>query len=122
MSYAQIRLRPVTDRFIRFDAKTPTTKDVERILYNFFGTAAELERDDDRWLVTLPGRCSATFDGIEGAYPLVPARDERWIEVIFTGGKSLDVLTRQQDDYTCALADGLAQALSQFYGAELDDG
>ena len=111
----------MTDRFIYFEAKTPTTKEVERILYNFVGGAGELERSDDRWLITLPGRCSATFEGIDGAYPLLPARDERWIEVIFRGGKSLDVLTRQQDDFTCALADGLAQAFARFYQGELED-
>lgn len=122
LSYAQFILRPVTDRFIQFDSRKPKTNEVERILNNFFGAAAEIKRHGDRWLVTLPGSCSATFYGIEGAHPQVPARDERWIEVIYSGGgKALDVLTRQQDDYTCSLADGLAQALARFYQGKLED-
>lgn len=115
------------DRFVRFRKDAPTHDHVQRILENYFAGCGVITEDQPQhWMIVLPGKATSPFDGIPGGlrHPTF-GNEERWLEVVLTGAKtnaSLDVLTRAQDEFTNAIADGLARAFARFYRAKLDDG
>jgi hypothetical protein len=104
------------DRFVVWDDGRPTDEDVGLFLSNFFGGADErIDRSGRRFFVRLPGVASFPFAGLvppQRSYS-VP-RPDRWIEVVLSD-TSADVLTREQDEYTNALADGIAAAMERFW-------
>jgi len=113
------------DRFVTFDKRKPTRDEVESVLRNYFDEAADIKWADDRWIATLPGKWSFPFVEIVGYSPRPREIAERWIEV-YVGKRSkvgnLDVITRQQDEYTNVLADGLARMFARYWEGKLDDG
>jgi len=109
------------DRFITFPkGKKPKKKQIELVVRNFFGEAATIEWDQDRWTVSLPGKPTWTFEGIEPDMIARVRNTERWIEVYPTG--TLDIITRRADEYTNTLAQGLAEVFARYWEGELDDG
>ena len=109
------------DRFITFPEgkKGPTKKELGLVVRNFFGDAAKIEWDQDRWTVSLPGKPTWTFEGIEDDMMPRMRNTERWIEVHFS---TMDIITRRQDDFTNYLAEGLAKTIARYWEGELDDG
>lgn len=111
------------DRFIRFDAAAPSPDSVERMLRNFVGEAGTVERKDHpilhHWVVTLPGKVSAALKGEEWHTP--DDERERWLEVFlhppdnFYDHVKVCVLTRQMDDFTHAIADGIVAVLQRYW-------
>lgn len=76
---------------------------------------------NDRIIVTVPGKPSYPFAWTEHAKKSHPdLHDERWIEVWFLHGdkRGIDIVTRQADHFTNALAEGLASTISRYYQAE----
>lgn len=85
------------DRFVTL-RNPPSKRMLETVIRTFFGGgASQITWSNDRFFVTLHG---------------TNEERERWIEVWFRDNK-VDVLTRQQDAYTNALADGLLRCLAQ---------
>ena len=112
------------DRFVKFSPENqPSREQLLEIVTNFLGGCGQILEDNyRRWTIDLPGVPTSPFKGLPGARP--QTYENRWIEVILSWeDKALvvDVLTRQQDDFTNALADRLAALLVRYYQAELDD-
>lgn len=109
------------DRFVYFKKdRRPTEKEAELVVRNYFGGCGTVEWSDDRWIVSLPGTPTWVFEGIEPG----TARErnaERWIEV-YLGDDNVDVITRRQDEFTNALASGLAEVFARYWEGEVDDG
>ncbi len=111
------------DRFIKFDGDYPTRDEIESVLRNFFGTAGEVKWSGDRFFVTLPGKTTFPYAGIEPFAGKVDVEHrtgrERWIEIC--PGNPMDVITRRQDPFTNALAEGLAKTFARFWEGKIDD-
>jgi len=110
------------DRFVNFKKdRRPTKKQVELVVRNFFGECGTVEWNEDRWTVSLPGKPTWVFEGIEDDMMSRMRNTERWIEV-YWGRSNVDVITRLQDEFTNALALGLAEVFARYWEGELDDG
>lgn len=110
------------DRFVHFEmGRKPTKKQVELVVRNYFGGCGTVEWSQDRWIVSLPGKPTWAFEGIEVDVMPQSRNDERWIEV-YVGDDNVDVITRRQDEFTNALAAGLAGAFARYWDGEVDDG
>ena len=108
------------DHFVNWkDGKKPTKKAVERVIRQFFDSVAtKIEWKTDRFFVDLIGKYSPPLEGLPGYFPAAKG-EGRYIEV-WLGPDSLDVMTRQADDFTNVCAMGLAQIFSRFWEGELD--
>lgn len=106
------------DRFVKFDDEKPTGAEVERAVRRFLGGVGMVEWDPDgsRIYVYVPGVGTDPFSEHHGNL-------ERWIEV-YVGSEhdQIDVITRQQDPFTNALARGIAESLAQGWNGEIDVG
>jgi hypothetical protein len=115
------------DRFVYFRKDVPSRERVQKILENFFGGCGTLSGSSNHpswWTIVLPGKPTSPFEGLpDGHRHPTFGNETRWIEVILQveGGASLNVLTRVQDEFTNAIADGLARAFARFYQGKLDD-
>ena len=119
------------DRFVWFENdRQPSKDEVERCLRNYLGYAGIVDEDRDqgsiRYFVSLPGKPTSPFDGIKGSAN-VPLRDERWFEVIIEKGVRnnnsrlyVDVITREQDEFTMNIAQGFAELLARFWNGKLE--
>jgi hypothetical protein len=92
------------DRFVYWSkdkTRIPTREDVQAALIAYLGDGGTVEwvEDQGRLYAHLPGTPS---DPVEKLLP-----DSRWIEV-FIHHDSVDVITRQADSFTNAVADGFA--------------
>lgn len=106
------------DRFIKYKPRqAPSREDIETVLLNFLGGVGSVEFQDGRFFVSLPGTPTPPYEGIEGAPKRYAHQKERWIEVI--PGNPIDVLTRQQDAFTNALADQIAQLLTRYWNGDM---
>lgn len=115
-----------SDRFVNWKpGKKPTRQEVQLVLEDFFvGAATEIRWDKDRFFVTLVGKHSNPLKRVSDS-PLVkmepePGWEGRHLEV-WLGSKSLDVLTRQQDEFTNRVADGLAALFARYWEGELEE-
>jgi hypothetical protein len=83
--------------------------------------ATEIRWGQDRFFITLVGKHSHPFKRIltPAPYEPEPEFNGRHIEV-WVAKDCLDVLTRQQDEFTSGVADGLAAAFVRFWEGELD--
>lgn len=109
------------DRFVRFE-KSPPKKEVELILTDYLNEVGLLSKEKNCWYITLPGKPSFPFRRIPGYETLknmCESRDERWIEIHFSN-KTINVLTRQMDEFTNNIADGIVQMLARFYKGNLE--
>lgn len=98
------------DRFIYWGKKRPTKKQLAIVLTDYLGGVGECTWGGGRWTCTLLGRPTLalrslykTFADVDGDMADMPR--VRWFEV-FWGKGNIDVITRQADDYTNAVAEG----------------
>ena len=111
------------DRFVRFDKKKPTLDELKDILECYIEGLGSISysSNDSVWFVKLPGKPSFPFKTI---YPEMDsqAHEERGFEV-WVGAliaNNIDVVTRQADELTSAIADGYAKIVARFFEADLD--
>lgn len=98
------------DVFVRFK-NMPRIPDIERSLLDYVSDGASVRWSRDRWMVDLPGVPEET-----------PTRQPtRWIEV-WVGSNCVDVMTRQADEFTNAIADGLAARLARWFDGLVEAG
>lgn len=114
------------DRFIRFGDRRPTREQTELVLRNFIGDAGRVFWEGGRFFVQLAGKNSFPFKGIEGVPEHMQSDDRyhpdgRWIEV-YIGTTQFDVITREHDEYTNVVADGIAAMFARFWDGELEPG
>ncbi len=102
------------DRFVYFEKSAPTQEDIQKVLGNFLGGVGTIEWKRDRFFVALPGTPTLASAGFPEAIPYGMRPEERWIEVWYKDN-GLDVITRDQDDFTNALASALAEIFARFW-------
>lgn len=117
------------DRIVRFkSSKFPTQEEVEKCLRNYIGFAGavtqRIDEENDRFIVSLPGKPTSPFEGIKGSAN-IPLREERWFEVWIDGfpddnTMTIDVITREQDEFTMNIAQGFAELLARFWSGTLE--
>jgi hypothetical protein len=113
------------DRFVRWNqGKYPTVDKIKIVCEDYFKGLGTVEWRGDRFFVLVHGTLTYALNRI-GAYKQPdpePGFDERWIEVWQKEDNlCLDVITRQQDEVTNALADGLAKLFARFWRGCLED-
>lgn len=107
------------DRFVYWKKRKPTKKEVRAVLTNFLGGVGSIRWNKDRFFITLPGEQRAALKGfVRNAGATL--NDARWIEVWFDS-QSLDIMTRQADEFTSALASELAKIFARFWEGKLDE-
>lgn len=111
------------DRFINWPRRRPSRKALERFIEDFISGAGSVRWHRDRWYVDLAGACSTALRRQPMATPCARRRFDddppwkRWIEV-WPGRKCIDVMTRQHDEYTNAVAEGIAERIAGFWSGE----
>lgn len=111
-----------SDRFITFGKKKPTRRQIKLLLEDFLnGVVKEIRWDEDRFFVILPGLTSNPLGRVVGGKR---ARvlcafdgDIRGMEII-PQGRTLDVLTRHQDDFVHALCDQIVDIIVRYWGGK----
>lgn len=120
------------DRIIDFeqaDKAAPGRDELGAVIEDYLGRAARrVYWDRDRWFAVLIGLKSWPLRRAYARYSKVlttsaraheiEAEPERWIEV-WADKHTVDVLTRRQDEFTMAVADGLAALIARYYGGKL---
>lgn len=111
-----------SDRFVRFDEVTPTQEMIQTVLEDFLGGVGKIEWKADRFFVDLPGKGSFVFCRVgknpSGCHPA--PREERWFEV-WVGVTRIDVITREADEFTNALADRFARLCANYFKGTLEN-
>lgn len=107
-------------------AKLPSREDVANILTDFLRGVGEVEwnSDSERFICNLHGEWSDP--AVHVSFPGRRLRPEegfrmRWIEVCLSDN-CLNIITRQQDPVTEAIADGLAKYFALYWKAKLEIG
>ncbi len=117
------------DRFVYWRGRIPKKEEIQTLLEDFIGGAGVVSLDKDRFFINLVGRKSYPLKrqaGISISRQKLwvddeQDRKERWIEV-FIAKDSIDIITREQDDLTNCLADGLRDICIRFFRAETEEG
>lgn len=118
------------DRFIRFKDKTPSVESIAALLRNYIGSDFSLifnaGTEVDHWSIKFGGKTSFALKFEWPKEDPYGTRD-RWIEVFRhredkRGVVVVDVVTRQMDEFTCALADGLVVILARVWNGKVDPG
>ena len=113
------------DRFVRWRLGKPTDVELRMIIEDYVrgvGTLEDKPQKNGRpwFFITLPGKPSHPLTRISDVSKRPPPPDkERWFEV-FVDDDSVDVMTRQSDEFTGVVADGLGTLLARFYKAEIE--
>lgn len=117
-----------SDLFCRWaEGRVPSAQDVYALLRDYLGDLGALKRErkgDLIWFVVyLPGKPSNPFRALDPALSVhrAPARAERGFEVVYSA-ECLDVITRQADHLTNAVAEAFARLACRYWGARWDDG
>ena len=123
------------DRVIEFPILVPSAESVDNVLRNFLGEAGKVEKKStaDRvdptislWEITLQGPFSYSLASEKGSVHWALDKESkdkcptRWIEVYLHPATkedpvTIDILTRQMDDYTNAVADGLVKVFNRYW-------
>ena len=108
------------DRFIYWQENKPTSfVEIANFLMCYMGCAQKDFSYDNtanqhRWTIGIPG-VGCNPNRIIAELP-DPVSSDRWFEVVLTD-ESLDVLTRMQDPFTNAIAEGFAEMIARWYEA-----
>lgn len=98
----------------------PSKEVIESVLVDFFGGAAEVTWNTDRFFAKLPGNNTFPFQCLGHPHTerwketFAPPFNTRIIE-IWPGGMSLFVMTRMADEYTNCMAMGIAQMFARYW-------
>lgn len=109
------------DRFIYWQDTKPSRDEVTTALSRFMGKLGTTEEKDDRIYVLIPGEPDHPFTDRYRDEERINPRGGRWIEVVF-GEDCIDVLTRDQDPLTNAIAESFATSCAKWWRARLEDG
>ena len=105
------------DRFIYFK-KSPKLETIRETLEDYLGEALyEIPVDGARVTALLHGKPSCPFRRLPDMGNVAAAqeqREERFLEVCWTS-TSIDVITRQSDEYTNVVGDGFAALAARFW-------
>jgi hypothetical protein len=118
------------DRFVRFPkGEEPTYEALAAVIADYLGGTGTVRwmSDQSRWYIYLPGRNTKALRSVNDLVRAVDVsqdeRMKRWIEVFHLTGDDAqtDVMTRQHDEFTNAVARGLAYVIAHAFGGEVED-
>lgn len=101
------------DRFVHWNGAAPTKEQLQAAIYKYAEGINPKEPPlwhHDRWIIPLCGT-PGTID--KGTL-------DRWVEV-WSDEHCVDVITRQADDITNAIADGLAKLLARRFDGRIEE-
>jgi len=109
------------DRFITWDdpKDKPSTTDIRFLLEDYLGEAGKITSDSSMFTALLPGKPSHPLKRLEPEF-VRPLRDERWFEVHCGHLLSIDVLTREADEFTNNVAQGFAELVARWFKGDLE--
>jgi hypothetical protein len=107
------------DRWITFEKDKPTREEVGNVLAEYVGPDREgIWLDgcgtDEKTVYTISIAGKPGWK--EDHFRECPYREERFVEIAISGSQAVrvvDVITRQADPLTCAVADGLLEYLAR---------
>jgi len=111
------------DRFVYWKKNKPTKAQLRTVLEDYLGGIGRVDLRKNWLLATLPGKASFPFRRIKGFEkhdPFVDHYKGRWFEV-YVDSKSIDVITRQQDEFTSNVAKGFAELAARFWGGKHEE-
>lgn len=105
------------DRFVYFKEKTPTKGEIKKVITNFLGGIGTVTWRSDRFSISLPGKSTHALTGIKGTPRNInrQAHPTRWIEVHRGKTGTIDVITRQADDFTNCIAAGIHEVIMRWW-------
>lgn len=114
------------DFVVHWQEKRPTNRQLRLIVEDFFGESARVAKDGSTLLVSFAQRPSQPFTRIvSGAlknhYDAAQRYTTRGLE-LWPWRRSLSITLRRPDEFSLALAEGLAKCLGRFYKAAVDLG
>lgn len=116
------------DRFVYWRGKVPSKDELQTLLEDFMGGAGVVSWDGDRFFVNVAGKKSYPLkrqpgigDRKQSMLDDETARPQRWIEV-YVAKDNIDIMTRQQDELTNCLAEGIQQLCLRYFRAETEEG
>jgi len=113
------------DRFIHKCQKKPTKRVLRIAAEDYLGDLLqEIRWMGDRWIVTIKGERSHPFKRLVDPKILFldqEPKDGRWFE-IWVKGKTVDIITRRQDELTNNIASGFARLVARFWEGKLEEG
>ena len=110
------------DRIINWQKRKPTQKQLGWLLADFVADAGQVKWIKDRYCVELRARsspCLRRMEGVHAGYVVSIRDDVRWIEV-WSDQECTYVMTRQQDEFTNAIAVGLVEVLARFWEGKIE--
>ncbi len=114
------------DRFVYWQENKPTREQIYQFVCNFLGGVVySITEECGRYMVTLPGRNTFPFKGLGHPHEEVwkerfaPPYHTRFIEVWYDE-ECVDFITREADEYTNVLAEGMAKAVARYWQGRLD--
>lgn len=102
-----------TDRILTL-GRSPTQDELRKALDGYLNGAAEVTWNEDRWICSFPSEASEPYRNLAPEFYVVRPDKARWFEVILVDA-DLDILTRMQDEFVCAVADGFAAFAKRFW-------
>lgn len=108
------------DRFIYWNKEKPTIDQVRQLLKDYISDAAKIEEKNDWFFITLPG--NGCLNQFIQAQSEAWTHNERWFEVCCIEiDNNIDIMTRQSDHFTNAVAECFAKSIAKFYHARYED-
>jgi hypothetical protein len=96
------------DRFVYWSQVHPTFEQIGQALEDYVGEAAwMIAVGSGRFICRFSGKPSSALKRAEPTLASVCPDDERWFEV-FVADDNIDIITRQCDEFTSAVAEGFA--------------
>lgn len=109
-----------TDRFVRWEGgRRPTAEQLFQVLKDYIGSAGTVEWKEDRWYVSFPGPTSHPLKTLAPKPQFDSLQAERWIEVCLAPD-NMDVITRGQDAFVRAVADGFADFCASLWDGRFE--
>jgi hypothetical protein len=99
------------DMFVYFDRRMPGLATVGDSLKDYVSDCGDVAWSHDRWIAHLPGASEDTSIH----------RPNRWIEA-YVGPDYVDVMTREQDEFVNAVAEGFVRRLARRFDGRIGDG
>jgi hypothetical protein len=110
------------DRFVYWTQVHPTSEQIGQALGDYVGEAGTVgfSIESHRFICRFPGKPSSALKRAEPTLASVCPDDERWFEV-FMADDNIDVITRQCDEFTSAVAEGFAALCARVWKGKRDE-
>lgn len=115
------------DRFVYWRDKCPSPMQIKAALIHYMGGVGELEDKGHTIIVHIPGGVNHVPERLADPDYEWSEKDKRtrpskrWFEVfIAEDDRNIDIITRQMDEFTNALADGFLSLTARLWDGSVD--